>query len=192
MPLRVAIVGLGMCAMMAFVARDASAALVLCPDPMEAGQNRQYGVDTTPDSACYAYGNGNLNGAANDAFLKVDPTFDFVGANDAFDASGTDFSGTSGDFLIDNFDPTLQYALGIKDGGDPKWAVFLLPIGVSFGTWSVESPNGSLSHLALYSSEEPVTPGEEPLVPEPATLALLGLGLLAGGARARRSRHFGA
>ena len=185
--LRAAVVGLGVCATIGFVGvADASAALVVCPDPQTS--TRQYGVNTTPDSVCYAYGGGNLNGAGNDAFLNIDPTWDFVGQNDAFDPAGTDFTGRDGDFLIDNFDPTLQYALGIKDGGDPKWAVFLLPIGVASGTWHVTSPGGSLSHLALYSREEPITPGEEPLVPEPATLALLGLGLLVSGARARH-RH---
>lgn len=185
---RASIIGFAVCATLAFVAvRDASAALVVCPDPQTS--TRQYGVDTTPDSTCYAHGNGNLNGAGNDAFLALDPDWDFVGQNDAFDPAETDFTGRSGDFLIANFDPTLQYALGIKDGGDPKWAVFLLPIGVDSGQWFITSPNGSLSHLALYSREDPVDPGEEPLVPEPATLLLLGLGLVAGGARARKLRR---
>jgi hypothetical protein len=171
---------------MATVALPSSAAAgtVLCPDPLEAGQNRQYSLTTEPDSVCFAYGTGNLNGAGNDAFLELHPELNFVGDNDAFDA-GTDFTGTEGDFFFTG-DAGTQYYLGMKDGGDPKWAVFALPLGVFSGSWGFESTGGSLSHLALYSGEPD---GPEPIgsnLPEPTSLVLLGAGLAAAGARLRR------
>ena len=170
---------------------EAVAVEVFCPPTLSSidGQTRQYSLTTDPASSCYAYGNGNLNGANNDAFLDLVDGWDFVGQNSAFTSTGSLSGGTSGDWAIANFDPTLQYAVGVKDGGNPKWAVFLLPQGVSSGEWAVTSPQGALSHLALYSRDgEPVEPGEEPIVPEPATVALLGLGLVAGGARMRRAK----
>ncbi len=166
---------------------------VFCPPTLNefTGQTRQYSLTTDPASTCYAYGGGNLNGQSNDAFQALVPGWDFEGQNNAFSSTGSLTGGSSGDWTILNFDPNKQYAVGVKDGGSPKWAVFLLPVGCcATGEWGVTSPQGGLSHLALYSrdAETPVEPGEEPIVPEPATVALLGLGLVAGGARMRRAK----
>lgn len=43
-----------------------------------------------------------------------------------------------------------QFAIGIKDGDAPKWAIFLLGIGVTEGQWSFLTQGGDLSHFTLY------------------------------------------
>jgi hypothetical protein len=170
----------------------ASAGTVECPSDAQVAAedlNRQYSLTTNPDSVCFAYGDGNLNGAGNDAFLEIAPGVSFVGQNDAFIAGSTDFTGTSGDFAF-NAVGGVQYYVGIKDGGDPKWAVFQLPIlavsGIFSGEWGVVSPGGSLSHLALYSGEGPEPIGSN--LPEPSAILLLGAGLAGVASRLRRRR----
>ena len=186
--LRAAATGFGSLAMTLLFTANAAAGTVLCPpSPLDPDFTRQYSLTTDPTASCYAYGGGNLNGAGNDAFQNADPGWDFEGQNSAFDTI-TGQGTNSGTFSF-TAEAGLQYALGIKDGGNPKWAVFLLPDGVTSGSWGIVSQGGALSHLALYSRDgEPVEPGEEPIVPEPATVALLGLGLIAGGARLRRAK----
>jgi len=74
----------------------------------------------------------------------------------------------------------LHYALGVKDGTGPAWAVFLLDSNALSGT--VSMIGGSFSHFVLYGSDTP-TPNStsqnlDP-APEPGSLILLGSGLLA-------------
>lgn len=89
---------------------------------------------------------------------------------------------------------SAQIAFGLKDGASPHWAIFILPEGDFGSNWSI-FPQGGFSHATLYvrgeleecefDCEEPLTP-----VPEPATLTMLGLGLLgAAGARRRRMKQ---
>jgi len=75
----------------------------------------------------------------------------------------------------------------LKDGGDPKFGIFVLPPGVLTGAWGFGTAAGDLSHFALYARGTPGPPNDdEPPspVPEPASMLLLGTGLLAA-ARAR-------
>lgn len=164
---------------------SASATAITCPDPMGPDDTRSYTVD--PALSC-VYGDGNINGNTNDEFLDLTQPFGLdwtlVGTNST---PGGAISGVT--ITLDLINPGQSatwtitdtsysnYALGVKDGGTPKWAVFLLD--GSSGT--VSMTGGSFSHFGLYGSG---TPNNR--VPEPNVLGLLGLGLLATGFVRRR------
>lgn len=176
----------------------ASAAFTLCPNPIPPGDTNQYGVNPTSGSAsCLAYGYGNIGqgNPLNDDFLDG-------GAPSNYDASAwttvngnlapTSGAGTSGGGYSFAGVAGTDYALGVKDGSDPTWAVFLLPTGVYSGSWSVTG--GTLSHLVLYSRPGTGTPGGgtssgQTTVPEPASLILLGSGLSAAAVARRRRKQ---
>jgi hypothetical protein len=123
-----------------------------------------------------------------------------LGGLDGFTFTGA--GGNSGTFWIDSplTDLYDQFAIAVKDGGDPKFAIFLLPVGDFSSAWSITSAGGTLSHFALYgrSTEDPDltcpdgTPAPCPLItetPEPASLLLMGAGLaVAGKIRNRRKK----
>jgi hypothetical protein len=75
------------------------------------------------------------------------------------------------------------FALGVKGGSDPKWAVFLLDSLNLAGRVTIE--NASFAHFVLYGAPGPDDDDVDP-VPEPASLALLGSGLAAVAYRLRK------
>lgn len=109
---------------------------------------------------------------------------DILGFSYVADGQNDDGTFTIGALLTAQYG---QFALGIKDGDAPKWAIFLLPAGTFSGDWHFLTEGGDLSHFALFGRGTPGTIDEQLLAaPEPATLALLGLGLAAGARRLRR------
>jgi hypothetical protein len=169
---------------------------VLCPNSAST-TDREFTLTTDPAGAtCLDWGTqaNELNANGSDVMVLAgwtvidkDEMPDEVFAHDSW-FSVTGLNGTSGSFTINSaawgaFD---QLAIGFVVGGGklgPKWAVFELPVDETSGTWS-NAPNkgGGLSHANLYG----MTSREVTAVPEPATLLLLGSGLMVAVRRFRK------
>lgn len=165
-------------------AGSAGAVPLLCDD---ANVNHMY-VDTSLVSECLGGGVGNVNGnPATDSFL----TSDGAGSGLVGIGSGSyTQNGSTGTFTLDAslWESWDEIAIGFKFGTGNRpdeWFVYLLNPLIATGDWqfvNVFGRGGGLSHVQLYGGSPSTN------VPEPGTLALLGLGLLGAGVARRRKQ----
>jgi hypothetical protein len=170
----------------------ASAATVYCEGiaPTDGRQMELSSTVGTPDPSCHDTGAGNESFA--NLLYKIN--FNENGTTQSTQGPGPNpfslFIGggsTSGSFA---FQPGSVFAAGSLlvfkfggGGGNPDWFAFNIG-GLTAADWELlafgDARTNALSHVSVY--------GTVTQVPEPTTLALLGLGLVAVGLRARRRK----
>ena len=166
----------------------ASAVPVLCENP---AVNHMY-VDSAYVASCIDAGVGNIGQAAhNDDFINGGHGDGWTRIADGGFVQPRGSSTGSFSLAASLWDDYETIAIGFKFGTGNKpdeWFVYLLNEFVSSGFWefvNVFERGGGLSHVTLYGGEE----RDDHNVPEPATLTLLGLGLLGLGFAKRRRKH---
>lgn len=170
-----------------------------CPtDASMAGFDRQYSIPQAV--ACiYDDSSSNITGTASEADMYLNsataqPTWGTGWTGLGVDPVGFSFTADvgadDGTFAIATsmlaYD---QFAVAVKDGGSPKWALFLLPVYIATGDWHFMSPGGELGHFALFGHNvADAQNASVPDVPEPASILLLGSGIACMAAKARNRR----
>src|SRR5688572_4710681 len=180
--------------MTAVVGLPSSAAALTCPtaDGTTELAGYQFYYTVSPASAC-VWGQGTIS-PNNDDFLGGWPALDSdegawpTVANPIltggawspveYTSSGGDGAvldvNANGTWTITGALANTEYLLGLKQGSNPQWAVFL--VTAFSGTWDIND-TFSLSHIALYSRTVTTTgtstSSGQAVVPEPASLLLL-------------------
>ena len=185
------------------LAAPATAATVNCPGTA-ATSDREFSLTTATASTCFAWGPGNVSGnpggsdpdplfallatAFGPGHVLIDKSDDGTSGIANGSLSGGLTAGTSGSFAF-TLPPApgggtwTNLVLAFKSGNgqlDPDWAAFLLPDGVTSGTWTI-GDRQALSHVNLYGQFSPVP------LPAAAWFLLAGLGGLGAVARRRKA-----
>lgn len=172
---------------------SATADLIICSNP----DINHMTMDDSQATACLGSGVGNIAGDGPDLFLSstAGTDYDFIekseGASNPTPLYSLQYAGSDGTGTWE-FDESLwesfgTIALGFKFGGGSNpdnWFVYELVPNVSSGDWTFSLPLGGgdgLSHMNLYGKNSVQ-------VPEPGTLALLGLGIVGLTLTRRRNR----
>lgn len=179
---------------------------VLCPGTAVT-TDREFSLTATTEAllpsvqgdatvGCHATGTGNLNEDEFSGWVLIDKDENGPDADGGFSVTGN--GGTTGSFsiLASTWDTYNQLIIGFKPGtpnserfaaaSSPDWAAFLLTGGITGGTWDISGQWG-LSHADLFGRFVP--PDRDiTAVPEPASLLLLGSGLLSAVTASRRRR----
>ena len=201
------LVGVAALAVVASVATAEAATIYVtgnvCPEDPIAPYTRQYSV--TQASMCmYDPASDNITGTNADAaaYLNTPGALaegwgaGWVGLGKTDNPGGIPIANFTWSSDIGNDDGTYtigapllatysRFALAVKDGDTPKWALFFLT--AASGDWHFLTQQGDLSHLSLFAAVGG-TPGTFAAVPEPASLFLLGSGLFFGARRIRKFR----
>lgn len=189
---------LAVLALVAFASTASAAPIYVlgneCPSDAQMGSyDRQYSV--TDALACvFDPASNNIQGTTAEALMYFGGgSWTGLGQNAISGFTFTvDAGGDDGTFTIGAPLTLLysQFIVAIKDGGNPKWAAFLLPLGDFSSAWHFQTAAGELSHFAVWGRAGtptqqcvtlPCTPGgDDPGTPVPdggTTMALLGFAL---------------